>query len=132
MEQISWINPRGDASSFVLLLAALVTVVVAAVVLTYWLRRRNARQKFYDEVEQLSLSIDEERTLTTLVLQNAKDEPVKVLYSLPVFDRIAGTEIERVLGSTASQETKESFIDHIYNIRLKTYFSPDEEQVVAT
>lgn len=130
MEGITWISTRGDAQTFVYLLMLIVFSLTLGTFAMIRYRRWLAHQRFMQEMRQLCLTELEQQTFADLVVHHIGAEPIHVLYSLPVFDRIASQEIERVLASNASRTAKEAFIDHVYSIRLKTYFSADEEQVV--
>lgn len=131
MENINWITTQGD-STFVLVVLAIGILAscfggIAVTRYRRWMTKRN----FSHELESLALTEPEQEAFSRMVLQHASDEPVKVLYSLPTFDKIVSREIERVLASAASQEAKETFISLVYEIRLKTFYALDEEQVVA-
>ncbi len=131
MENINWITTQGDSTSVLIVLALGVLAFCFGGMALARYRRWMTKRLFSHELESLALTDSEQEAFSRMVLQHASDEPAKVLYSLPAFDRIVSREIERVLASAASQEAKETFISLVYDIRLKTFHAVDEEQVVA-
>ncbi len=131
MNNIEWIRTQGDASLLFTILIIMVLASVVSMVGAYYYKRWASHRRFLKELEQLSLTDSEQDAFSSLVIRHAKEEPINVLYSLPVFDRIAEKELHRVLASNATQEAKEKFVELVYTIRSKTYFALDEEQVVA-
>ncbi|MBI1386933.1 MAG: hypothetical protein GC154_00610 [bacterium] len=108
---------------------AIVTVLLIAVCLIgliIFVHRRYVRYKkerqFIDELETMEMGQTESDTLFNLVRRYALNEPVDILYSVRLFDELAVKEIERVLASPLSSDSKSKFVNLIYSIRQKTYF----------
>lgn len=72
----------------------------------------------------LDLNQEEETLLTGMIERYRLDEPVKVLFSLPLFDDLATKEIRRVLCAPGSSRAKQAYIQLVYDIRKRTFF-PD-------
>lgn len=104
-----------------MLLAA--SVVIAAVVYGnnkyQWSQKIN---RFRNEMHTLQLGAADEALLSDLVHRYMMKEPCEALASLPLFDELAQKEIQRVLSSPGSSESKEDFVKRIYEIRQKAFF----------
>ncbi|MBZ0257160.1 hypothetical protein K8I31_13925 [bacterium] len=106
---------------FYMLLTA--SVVIAAVVYGnnkyQWFQKIN---RFRHEMHALELGAADEELLSDLVRRYMMKEPCEALASLPLFDELAQKEIQRVLSSPGSSESKEDFVKRIYEIRQKAFF----------
>lgn len=131
MNEITWMTTSGDASTVITLFSVCALLLAVTLVISYQYRRWVAHRSLALELQELSFDETEQATFFELVMKHAAAEQVTVLHSLPVFDSIAQTEIERVLASPATREAKEAFIEHVYSIRLKAFCTPDEEQIFA-
>jgi len=121
----SAINPE-------MLLQILVTVTVLILLITflaYKYQRWKRYQEFLREMKALDLDPNAEGTLAGMVKRYSMDEPVKIFFSVRLFDDMASTEMWRVLGSAGSQKAKQEFIDTLYTIRDRTYH-PDWKELV--
>lgn len=114
----------------VLAVFLLIGFLIAAL---YYLHERQKKEHDLQvEMKQLELHKDEKNALYEIVKRNAISEPIEVLYSLPLFDELAQKEIARVLSSPLSSESKSHYVNLLYEIRRKTYFShPDDQNAYA-
>ena len=88
---------------------------------------------FENEMKMLDLDPDEETTLSAMVKRYAMHKPDEVLHSRSFFDDIACKEMQRILSSGGSAESKEESIEALYQIRTKTSNPPwiKEAQLLA-
>ena len=102
---------------------------VALILLIYFIYKRYIRfkkqQELLEELEIRDYESMESNTITDLVKRYTLNEPIEILYSLRLFDELAEKEMERVLGSSLSSESKNQYVDLLYRIRQKTYFPMD-------
>lgn len=131
--EFNWITPRGDPTLILGTLAAIAVLVAVLTFASYHLRRWQKHRRFLEELDQMDLEENEGNALIDLVKRYAMDEPVEILYSLRRFDELARKEMARVLALPGSKESKQQYIDLLYSIRQKTYFSdtpagPSEKQ----
>lgn len=109
----------------VLLLLFLTITALTFVLFPYFLRQyRHYLQtvRFREEMDAMDLKREDSNILWELVKRYALNEPVKILYSLPLFDELAQKEMVRVLSHPYSSHTKMHYIDHLYGLRQKMYF----------
>ncbi len=131
--EFDWISPKGDPVLILGTLAAVTFLVAVVTFASYRFRRWQKQRRFIEELDQIALEENEGNALINLVKRYAMDEPVEILYSLRRFDELARREMARVLALPGSKESKQEYIDLLYSIRQKTYFSDvsahaDEEQ----
>ena len=69
----------------------------------------------------LGLDSEQEGTLASMVKRYRMEKPLTLLLSERLFDEMATREMVRTLGSKAPQETKEKYIQELYDIRERTY-----------
>ena len=109
-------------------LIILVLAILGGAYVSYRLRRYRIFERFLNEMRTLGLTVEQEKTFADLVGRHVEQEPVRVLHSLPMFDKIAQKEIERILSGSIPEKAKARMINTIYEIRHKTYGEqPDGE-----
>lgn len=108
----------------------LLVVVIALssiILIIFMIYRRYIRfkklQSFHEEMDLMQFENQESKTLDDIVKRYALNEPVEILYSLRLFDEMAEKEMERILSSSMPSKAKDKYIDLLYQIRHKTYFS---------
>jgi len=95
-------NPSEVSPVFLVLF--LFTTGLAFVLFPYFLRQyRHYLQaiRFREEMDAMDLKREDSNILRELVQRYALNEPVKILYSLPLFDELAQKEMVRVLAIPA-------------------------------
>ncbi len=80
------------------------------------------RLRFMEEAYAMALEGEDSSTLQNLVKRYTLNDPVKIFYSLPLFDELVQKEMVRVLRDSYSANTKMTYIDHLYDLRQKMYF----------
>ncbi len=78
--------------------------------------------RFMEEVYAMALEGEDSSILRNLVKRYTLNDPVKIFYSLPLFDELVQKEMMRVLRNPYSSNTKMKYIDHLYDLRQKMYF----------
>ncbi len=109
----------------VFLLVILFSTALAFILFPVFLRQyRHYLQtmRFREEMDAMDLRREDSNILWELVQRYALNEPVKILYSLPLFDELAQKEMVRVLSHPCSSHAKMHYIDHLYGLRQKMYF----------
>lgn len=110
-----------DPSILISFMVIMVSFVALIAYGTYRYQRWKRYMEFEEEMKTLDLGTDSEGTLAGMVKRFNMDEPVNILFSVRLFDEMAVSEIMRVLASPGSTQAKQSFIDAVYKIRIKTY-----------
>lgn len=126
-----WGNTTISSDWMIGILVVLVLLTLALTVGVHYYQRFRKFQQFRDEIVSLELDEEQENTFVELIKRYALNEPVDVLMSIRLFDELAAQEIERILGSSGSTQSKQRFVNMIYEIRRKTFFpdtSPETEQ----
>ncbi len=119
-----WRNVGADPTVIMFVLGTLIAIVLAIVIGAYKYQKWKKFKQFEDEMKALELDAESEGTFAWMVRRYAMDQPVDILVSPRLFDEMAASEIQNVLASNASVQSKSRFIDIVYDIRNKTY-SPD-------
>ena len=109
------------------ILGGIILVLGTGIYISYRYQKWRSYQTFVGEMQQLGLNPDQEGTFGDLVKRYKMKDPVEILYSLRMFDEMAGQEMEHVLASPGSMSAKQEFVDTLYEIRQITYLSDDEE-----
>lgn len=120
-----------DTKIVLTVLGGITTLAFLIIYGTYRYQRWCKFKEFENEMKSLDLNPDQEGTLGDMVRRYQIGEPVQILYSPKLFDDLATAEMRRILGSQGSVETKQKFIDAIYDIRTKTYH-PDWTAAMST
>ena len=113
-----------SALTMELFLEILVGFMMVVLAVSYGIIRYNRWKRYKEfatEMKALDLDPNTEGTLAGMVKRYSMDEPVNILFSARLFDEMATAEILRVLSSAGSQQSKQEFIDTVYNIRNRTY-----------
>ena len=113
------------------ILGGIVLILALGIYISYRYQKWRTHQVFMGEMRQLGLNPDQEGTFGDMVKHHKMKDPVEILYSLRMFDEMAGQEIERVLGSPGSMSAKQDFVDALYEIRQVTYLSEEEESEIG-
>lgn len=128
---VLWKANNVDSMFLLGILLGILTIVLVLVIGTIFYQRWKRYNEFIVEMKTLDLDPDEEGTLAAMVKRFQMDEPVNILFSPRLFDEMASHEIMRVLGSSASADAKQKFIDQVYTIRTRTYhpdWLPSQDQ----
>ena len=100
-----------------------ITVIIGCVVFFLYRYQQFKRfREFKEELHTLDLGAEEENAFSQMVKQYAMKEPVKILFSLRLYDEMALKEMSRILGSAGSIQAKQQFVNLMYDIRKKTYY----------
>lgn len=79
-------------------------------------------QQFRKMIEPMALERKDTNILWELVQRYALNEPMLIVYSLPLFDDLVQKEMVRVLGHPCPSMAKMQYIDFLYGLRQKMYF----------
>lgn len=115
-------NSNYSIDVFIYALLAISVVIAAAVYGNNKYQWFQKISRFRDEMHALEFGADDEELMSDLVRRYMMKEPCEALASLPLFDELAQKEIQRVLSSPGSSESKEDFVKRIYEIRQKAFF----------
>jgi hypothetical protein len=110
--------------SLLLCLVGVIFILVLAIFLNYRYKWFKKYKQLKESMVYLDLNQEEENLLAGMIERSRLEEPVKVLFSLPLFDDLATKEIRRVLCTPGSSKAKQAYIQLVYDIRQRTFF-PD-------
>ncbi len=125
-ENNQWFTPTEIPIQSILVIVIVLSLIILIIFMVY---RRYIRfkklQSFHDEMDLMQFENNESKTLDDIVKRYALNEPVEILYSLRLFDEMAEKEMARILSSSMPSKGKNKYIDLLYQIRHKTYFSEE-------
>lgn len=125
-------SPENVPTPFLLAILAGIALIVGLIIFFHYRSIRLKKEyAFQEEMKILEMDDKESNALADIVRRYALNEPVEILYSLPLFDKMVEKEMERVLSTPLSSDVKKRYVDLLYLIRQKTYF-PEEYRAHVT
>lgn len=123
MDNITFFSPNTQSTGLLFVfIVIMVSIMLFLTFMFYRYRLMKLYEKFAKEMLHFNFNQDQALLLTSITKRNSVRDPLSVLFSLKLFDELASKEISKILSSQVSSIQKQQFINHIYEIRKKTFF----------